>query len=322
MLATGSRVKELPFAKANGNGIMNSDHVLFIDHIPESMAIIGGGVVGVEFASLFGRFGSKVSVIEMAPQILPFEDEESSKELAKQLSKQNITIETNTKLVSIEDKKDGVYLTTEGQSPRKFAKVLVSIGREPVTDDVGLQTVGIKSERGFITVDGQYRTSADWVYAIGDIINTPALAHTASAEAFAAAEAIAGKHPHPINYEANPSAVYTYPEVASIGYTEKKLKEKNIEYKVAKFPFTPIAKAKIEGVTEGFVKILFGPKYRELLGVHIVNARATEMIAEFSLGKVLETTLDEIAHTIHPHPTLSETIMEAAHMGVSGAIHL
>ncbi len=322
LLATGSRVRELPFAKSNGKNVMTSDHVLSIDKVPQSLAIIGGGVVGIEFASLFGRFGTQVTVIEMAPQILPFEDAESVKELERCLKKQNITIETSTKLTAIEDKKDKVLVTTEGQKPREFEKVLISIGREPVTNDIGLEMSGIKTERGFVVVDQHYRTSVDWVWAIGDIINTPALAHTASAEAIHAVETIAGHHPPVIDYLANPSAIYCWPEIASIGHTEQALKDKKIEYKVAKFPFAPMAKAKIEGATDGFIKILYGPKYRELLGVHIVNARATELIAEFSLGKILETTVDEIGHTIHPHPTISETVMEAAHMAVGGAIHL
>lgn len=324
MIATGSRVRQLPFAKSNGKGILTSDDILFINEVPKTLAIIGGGVVGVEFASVFGRFGTQVTVIEMAPQILPFEDEESARELSRCLKKQNIALETSTKLVSVEDKgKDGVMVTTEGQPPRRFDKVLVSIGREPVTDDIGLNTVGITTDRGQIKVDlATYKTSVDGIYAIGDVIPTAMLAHTASAEAYHCAEVIAGKKPHKVHYESNPSAVYTYPEVASIGFTEKALKEKGIEYKVGKFPFTPMAKAKIEDATDGFVKILFEPKYREILGVHIVNARATEMIAEFSLGKVLETTVDEIAHTIHPHPTLSETIMEAAHAALSASVHI
>ncbi len=323
MIATGSRVRQLPFAKTNGKGIMNSDDVLFINEVPKSMAIIGGGVVGIEFASLFARFGTEVTVVEAAPQVLPYEDEETVKELVRCVKKQGVQFETGAKITAIEDMgKDGVKLTT-AESTRIFAKVLVSIGREPVTDDIGLNTVGITTDRGFIKVDfATYKTPCDGIYAIGDVIPTPMLAHTASAEAFHCAEVIAGKKPHKVNYEANPSAIYTYPEIASIGMTEKALKEKGIEYKSGKFPFSPMAKAKIEDATDGFIKILYEPKYREILGVHIVHARATEMIAEFSLGKVLETTVDEIAHTIHPHPTLSETIMEAAHAALGAAVHM
>jgi len=322
LLAMGSRVKHLPFVKTNGKSIMTSDDILFIDKVPDTLAIIGGGVIGVEFASLFGRMGTQVTIIEMAPQILPFEDEDSVTELSRHLKKQNIAIETSTKLTAIEDKKDHALVTTEGQKPRKFEKVLLSIGREPVSNDCGLEVAGVKTDRGFVVVDASFKTTADWVYAIGDLIPTPALAHTASAEAMFAAEHIAGHKPHPINYTANPNAIYCYPEVASMGLTEKACKDKKLDYKTAKVPFMPNAKAKIENAAEGFIKLIFEPKYREILGVHIVGARASEMIAEFSFGKVLETTVDELAQTIHPHPTISETAMEAAHAALGAAVHM
>ncbi len=323
LLATGSRIKELPFAQSNGKNILNSDHILSIDHVPNTLAVVGGGVVGTEFASLFARMGSQVTVIELLPQILPSEDGEVIKEMTRQLKKQKITVDTATKLKSVNDDGKKVTISCEGKKDRIFDKVLLSIGREPVTNDLGLEKVGIKPETGgFIKVDQNYRTSVSNIYAIGDIINTPALAHTASAEAHHAAEVIAGHQPQLINYEANPNAIYTYPEVASIGLTEEACKDKGIDYKVGKFPFAPMAKSKIEDATMGFVKIVFEPKYREILGVHIIGATATELIAEFALGKVLETTVDEIAMTIHPHPTISETIMEAAHDAMGGAIHM
>ncbi len=322
LLATGSKIRDLPIAKTNGKTIINSDDILSSPDIPKTLCVIGGGVVGTEFASLYGRFGSMVTIIEMAPQILPTEDADVVKDLVRLLKKQNVVVEANTKLVKVEDKGDHALVTTEGQSPRKFDRVLVSIGRAPVTEDIGLDRVSLATERGFIKVDEHYRSSSDWVYAIGDIIPTPALAHTASAEAIHAVEVIAGHKPPVINYDANPSAIYTSPEVASIGKTEQALKAAKIEYKVAQFPFAPMARAKIDDATDGFVKILYEPKYREILGVHILGAKATEMIAEFALGKILETTVDEIAHTIHPHPTISETAMEAAHVAMGGAIHL
>ncbi len=323
LLATGSRVKELPFARSNGKNILNSDHILFIDHIPKTLAVVGGGVVGTEFASLFGRMGTQVIIVEMLPQILPTEDSECVKEVEKNLKKQNITIETGTKLLGLQDDGKRVKLSVEGKEDRYFDKVLISIGREAVTDDIGLTKVGLSSEKGgFIKVDEHYRTAVPNIFAIGDIIATPALAHTASAEAYHAAEVIAGHTPPTINYAANPNAIYCSPEVASIGLTEDKAKADKVPYLVAKFPFAPMAKAKIEDATIGFVKIIYEPKYKEILGVHIVGATATEMIAEFALGKVLETTVDEIALTIHPHPTISETIMEAAHMASGGAIHM
>jgi len=323
LIATGSRVREFSFAPSNDKNIMTSDTILFIDSVPKSLAVVGGGVVGTEFASLFARFGCEVTIVELAPQILPFEDDETVKELVRSLKKQGIKIETSTKLTKLDEKGTHVELTVEGQKPRKFDKVLLSIGREPVTGDLGLDKVGIKAEDGgFITTDDHYKTSVANIFAIGDVLKTPALAHTASAEALHAVEVIAGHHPPIIDYSCNPSAIYSYPEIASIGDKESTLKDKGVDYKVAKFPFAPMAKAKIEGMTEGFIKIIFEPKYREILGVHIVHAKATEMIAEFVLGKLLETTVDEIGLAIHPHPTLSETIMETAHAAIGGPIHM
>ncbi|MGE0173055.1 MAG: dihydrolipoyl dehydrogenase [Oligoflexales bacterium] len=325
LLATGSQVRELPFAKSNGKNILTSDTVLFIDHVPETLAVIGGGVVGMEFASLFARMGSQVTVIELAPQVLPTEDEEVVKEFVRVLKKNhaNLTIETSTKLTGVEDKGKFCVVTTEGGKPREFAKVLMSIGRQPVTADLGLEAMGISIEKGgFVKVDEHYRTSQKTVFAVGDIISTPALAHTASAEAMHAVEIMANHNPPVINYDANPNAIYTSPEIASIGKTEQKLREEKASYKAVKFPFAPLAKAKIEGATVGFIKLLYEPKYKEILGVHIIGTTATEMIAEFSLAKVLESTIDEIGHTIHPHPTISETVMEAAHAAMGGAIHL
>jgi len=322
LLATGSRVKDLPFLKPNGKTILTSDTILDIDHIPKTLAVIGGGVVGMEFASLFGSFGTDVTVIEMLPQILPFEDAECATELVKLVRKRNVKVETGAKLKAVDDKGDHCIVHVEGAESRRFDRVLVAIGRSPVTEGLGLENVRIIPKNGFIPVDAHYKTTCDSVFAIGDIINTPALAHTASAEAIHAVEVIAGHTPPVINYLSNPSAVYTFPEVASIGLTESALKEKGIEYKVAKFPFAPLAKAKIEEATEGFIKILYEPRYREILGVHILGAKATELIGEFVVGKLLEATVDEFAQAIHPHPTISETIMEAAHVAIGGAIHL
>ena len=323
LLATGSKVRELSFAQSNDKNILTSDTILSIDHVPKSMAVIGGGIVGTEFASLFARMGTKVTIIELMPQILPTEDGEVVKEFLRHLKKQGVTVKTGTKFTKLDDDGKSVTVTTEAGEKLNFDKVLLSIGRAPVTDKLKLEAVGLAADKaGFIEVNEHYQTKLKNVYAIGDIIKTPALAHTASAEAMHAVECIAGHHPPVINYDANPSAVYTNPEIASIGKTEEQLKESKTEYKIAKFPFAPMAKAKIEDAAYGFVKILFEPKYREILGVHIIGATATEMIAEFSLGKILETTIDEIGHTIHPHPTISETIMEAAHGADGQPIHM
>ena len=322
LIATGSRVKELPFAKSNGKTILTSDSILSIDHVPQSLAIIGGGVVGMEFASLFGSFGSQVTVIEMLPQILPMEDPECTDVLTKSLRKQNVKVETSATLKGIDDRGDHCIVHVEAKESRRFDRVLIAVGRSPVTEDIGLANIRVVAQKGFIPVDAHYRTTCESVFAIGDVLMSPALAHTASAEAIHAVEVMVAKQPPLIDYQCNPSSIYTYPEISSIGMTEPTLKEKKIDYKVAKFPFAPLAKAKIEEATEGFIKILYEPKYREILGVHIVGAKATELIGEFVLGKILETTIDEIAHAIHPHPTLSETIMEAAHVAIGGAIHL
>lgn len=323
LLATGSRVRELPFAKSNGKNILTSDTILFIDHVPQSLCVVGGGVVGMEFASLFGRFGTKVTVIEMAPQVLPTEDEEVVKEFVRHIKKQNVTLMTDSKLKAVRDDGKKVVVDVEGKDSMTFDKVLMSIGREPVTEHLGLESLGIQRDKnGFISVDQNYRTKMTNIFAIGDIISTPALAHTASAEALHAVEIIAGHNPPVIDYQANPNAIYSFPEVASIGMTEKTLKEKKIPYKAAKFPFAPMAKAKIDMATEGFIKLLYDPKYKEVLGVHIIGAKATEIIAEYVVGKVLETTVDELGLAIHPHPTISETAMEAAHAAIGGAIHM
>ncbi len=323
LLATGSKVKELPFAQSNGKNIMSSDHVLSIESVPKTLAIVGGGVVGMEFASLFGRMGSKVTVIEFLPNILPSEDEETVKEATKWYKKQNISIETSTKLTGVSDNNDHCVVSVEGKEDRKFDKVLMSVGRVPVTDGLGLEKIGIRTEKGgFLKVNEKYQTAVPNIYAIGDIIPTAALAHTASAEAGKAVAWMANQNPRPINYDANPGAIYSWPEVASIGITEQKAKAESIAYKTAKFPFSALAKANIEGATMGFIKIIFEPKYKEILGVHICGATATELIAEFALGKVLETTVDEIAETVHPHPTISETVMEAAHAALGEAIHM
>lgn len=326
LIATGSKVRELPHIKIDGKDIISSDHMFSLEKVPASMAVLGGGVVGSEFASCFGRYGTKVAIFEMADQLIPTDDWETAAELTKHLKKQNIEVLTSVKVKSIVAKGPGkVEVLVEGeQTPRVFEKALISVGRAPVTQDIGLEKAGLKAdERGFIPVDLKtYRTSVPTISAVGDIIATPQLAHTASAEAVYAVDVMVGKKRTPINYMANPGAIYTYPEVASMGFTEQALKKEGREYTVGKFPFMAMAKAKIDDSTDGFVKILTDKKYGELLGVHIVHAKATELIAEFCLGKNLETTIDEICNTIHPHPTISETVMEAAHAARGHAIHI
>ncbi len=325
LIATGSRARHLPHIKVDGKNIVTSEEIWAWDKVPETMAVLGGGVIGCEFASAYGRYGSKVTILEMANQICPTEDHETAAELAKSLKKQNCEILVSTKTKSIIAKGNKVEVQIEGEnSPRIFDKVLLSVGRAPNIENIGLEKVGVKlDERGFISVDLKtYQTSVPGIYAVGDVIPTPQLAHTGSSEALYAVDIIAGKKRHPINYLTNPAAIYTYPEIASIGYTEDQLKKTGRNYKSAKFPFTAIAKARIDDIADGFVKILVDPKYGEVLGVHIVNTKASEMIAEFALGNNLEMTIEDLAHTIHPHPTVSEIIKEAAHAAMGHPINM
>jgi dihydrolipoamide dehydrogenase len=322
LLATGSKVKSIPGFEVDDKVIYTSDSILDIEKIPKSLAVIGGGIIGVEFASLFNTFATEVTIFELLPRIVPGEDSDCSKELTRVFKKNKIEIKTGTKLLGCKRKNNQCVVSIEGEDDHVFESALVAIGRSPVYQELNLDKVGVALESGFIKVSNHYQTTVDNIFAIGDIINTPALAHTASAEAIHAVETIVA-HPSPvIDYRKNPSAVYSIPEVASLGQTEDELKKIGQDYKVSKFPFSPMAKAKIEEQTSGFIKILYEPKYKEILGVHIVGESATEIISEFVLGQVLETTIDEIGYSIHPHPTMSETVMEAAHGGMGGAIHL
>ncbi|MDD9950738.1 MAG: dihydrolipoyl dehydrogenase, partial [Zetaproteobacteria bacterium] len=323
LIATGSKVRNFPLAQVNGKTIHTSDTIMDLPAIPKRIAIIGGGVIGMEFASLFCQFGSAVSVYEMASQVVPFEDPECAQELVRYLKKDGVQVHTGVKVSQIEEKKQSVVVSLEGGNSAEFDILLLSTGRVPVTEGMQLEKIGVQvNPQGFIGVDSFYRTNRPNIFAIGDCINTPALAHTASAEAKLAVEVLTGKPRNPINYRFNPSAIYTYPEIASIGAGEAELQEEQVPYQVAKFPFAPMAKAKIEEATTGFIKIFYHTQSHELLGVHIVGAKATELISEFVLGAQLETTIDEIGHAIHPHPTIAETIMEAGHMVDGQAIHM
>lgn len=325
LLATGSRARHLPNIKIDGKVLVTSDEIWAFDKVPETFVVLGGGVIGCEFASMYGRYGSNVTIIEMSNQLCPTEDHETAAELTKALKKQNCEVLTGAKLKSMAVKDGKVEVVLEGENkPRVFEKGLVSVGRAPNVENIGLETVGVKlNERGFVPVDlNTYRTSEPTVYAAGDIIPTPQLAHTGSAEALFAVDIMAGNKRHAINYRNNPSAIYTYPEISSLGYTENQLKQEGKEYKATKFPFAAIAKARIDDIADGFVKLLVDPKYGEVLGVHIVNTKASELIAEFALGNNLEMTVEELAHTIHPHPTVSEIIKEAAHAAMGHPINM
>jgi len=323
LVATGSVPREIPIAPADGERILNSDHILRIGRVPETMAVLGAGAVGTEFASMFTSFGTRVTVIEMLDRILPVEDEDVSKEVARAFRKRGIQAMTGTKVSAVETSDKGVQLAFEGKDDTVEAEVLlVAVGRGPVTDGIGLDTVGLETDRGYIATDGYMRTSVEGVYAIGDVVEaTPWLAHKASAEGIVAVEHVAGHETRPLDYTRVPSVVFTDPEVGSVGLTEKAAREAGYDVAVGKFPFTALGKAAIEGKTAGFVKIVRDTKYDEVLGVHIVGIHATELIAEACAALQLEATAEELFRAVHAHPTLAESMAEAAHASHGSAIH-
>ena len=324
MIATGSVPRDVPIAPTDGERVLNSDHVLELQRVPASIAVLGAGAVGTEFASIYTSFGSKVTLIEMLPRILPIEDEEVSAELQKALRKRKIDVLTGTKCLSVERTETGVRLNLEGgkTSTVEAELLLVAIGRRPVTENLGLEALGIGLDRGYVKVDPLMRTSVPHIYAIGDVINTPWLAHVATAEGILAVEHMAGLPVRPINYDRVPSCTYCDPEVASVGLTEAKARERGYDVAVGKFPFTALGKAKVIGKTTGFVKVVRETKYDEVLGVHIIGAHATDLIAEACVALQMEGTDEELMRTMHAHPTMSEAVMEAAHAAHGGAIHM
>lgn len=324
LLATGSVPKEIPIAQTDGETILNSDHMLELDRVPKSMAVLGAGAVGTEFASMFQSFGSEVTLIEMLPRLLPMEDEEVSKELQKVFRKRGITCWTDTKLSGVETTGEGVRLSFDGKDETLEAEILlVAVGRGPVTGNIGLEAVGLTpDERGYLSTNEHMQTKVPHVYAIGDIVQAgPWLAHKASAEGILAVEHMAGETVRPIDYGKVPSVVYCDPEVASVGMTEEAAKEAGYDVQVGKFPFTASGKARIEGKAVGFVKVVRETKYDEVLGVHIIGPHATDLIAEACVALHIESTTEELFRTIHAHPTLAESVMEAAHAAHGAAIH-
>ena len=325
ILAMGSVPRDLPHIKADGKRIINSDHILKITEVPKSMLVIGAGAVGCEFASIFSRFGTKVTIVEVMPQLLPLEDEEIAKECTRVFKKKGIDVYTDAKVMSAEVGENGVKCVVETKGKQQtfdVEVVLSATGRSAVTKEVGLAKTKVQvDQRGFVQVDPFMRTAEPGIYAIGDIVPTPALAHCASAEGILAVEHIKGLEVRPLNYDHVPNCTYTDPEVASVGLTEKKAKERGYDVKIGKFPFTANSKAKIIGEANGLVKYVSDAKYDELLGVHIVGPKATELIAEACAALELEATSESIAKTIHAHPTLSEAMMEAAEDVAGHSIH-
>lgn len=327
VIATGSVVTTLPSIKIDDQRILSSDSILTLDRIPKSLIVLGAGAVGTEFASVFAHVGSQVTIIEFMPNLLPIEDIDASKELEKFFKRRKIEVMTSTKFESIETTPTGVkVVVTLPDGTKKTLEseyFLSAVGRAPVTKGIGLEKTNIQlMPKGTIQVDSMMRTSEPNVYAIGDITPYPWLAHCASAQGIVAVEHIAGKNPQPVNYDRVPNATYCYPEVASVGLTEKKAKEKGYDVKTGIFPFSAITKASISDEGMGMVKIVSDKKYDEVLGVHLVGPHATELLAEACVALKLETTTEELAQTMHAHPTLSEIMREAAEATLGHAIHI
>lgn len=324
LLAVGSKPRDLPNTPSSSR-ILNSDSVLSLKQIPGSLTIIGGGVIGIEFASIFARFGTKVTIIEAMSRILAPADDDCSKELKVQLEKQGVVIHTNAKVEKVSNKSEQAhvnFLNDQGASVQINSDyVLISIGRNPLTTNIGLENTAVKLDRGFVVVDSFMASHESNIYAIGDCINTPWLAHVASKEGLIAADTIAGLRVDPINYDHTPSCVYSEPPVAWAGLTEEQAKERGLDVKISKFDFARNAKAGILQKNRGFVKFISDKKYGEILGVHIIGPQATELLAEPAFAMQMEATIDDIANTIHAHPTLYETIYEAALNAVGRPIH-
>jgi dihydrolipoamide dehydrogenase len=333
LIATGSSARSVPGIEIDHKRIITSDDAINLKAIPKSITVMGSGAVGVEFASLFNRFGSQVTLIELLPRIVPNEDEAVSAELDKAFRRLKIKTLTGTKVTSA--KPDATSVTVEAQLPDgKTEKItaeylLVATGRGPVTTSLGAEQVGIQFDRGYIKVDELFRTSVKGISAVGDVITFakpgrphPQLAHLSSAEGILAAERVAGQDVRPINYDHVPACTYTDPEIGSVGLSEKAAQERGYDVRVGSFPFKALARARIANEIEGFVKIVAEKRYDEILGVHIIGPRATELVAEATMCLRMECTVEELIRTIHAHPTMSEAVGEAAHATHGAAIHI
>jgi dihydrolipoamide dehydrogenase len=325
IIATGARSRELPNIKQDGKKVLGYREAMVLPKMPKSLIVVGAGAIGVEFAYFYRTMGAEVTIVEYLPRLVPVEDEEVSKELERQFRKAGIKVMTGASVESLDTKGEGVKATvktSKGTEELSADVVLSAVGIAPNVENIGLEAVGIKLDKGTIAVDHYYRTNVEGYYAIGDVVKGQALAHVASAEGITCVEAIAGHKPEAIDYNNIPGCTYSQPEIASVGYTEAKAKEAGYELKVGKFPFTASGKATAAGARNGFVKLIFDAKYGELLGAHMIGANVTEMIAEIVVARKLETTGHEMIKSIHPHPTMSEAIMEAAAAAYGEVIHL
>jgi dihydrolipoamide dehydrogenase len=321
ILATGSEPKSLPGVALDEKTVISSNGAVRSETKPASLVVIGAGAVGVEFADVYAAYGVKVTVLEALPRIVPIEDEDCSKELTRAFGRRGITLKTGVKVASVRPGGPGAIVETDG-GKLEAELVLMAVGRAAKVKGLGLEALGIQLDRGFVKVSPRMETGAKGVYAIGDMAGPPLLAHKAMAEGVVAAEAIAGRDPRPVDYANVPSCTYCRPQVASIGATEATARANGREVAVGRFPFTANGKAVALGETDGFVKVVADKATGEILGVHIVGPEATEIIHEFAVGRTLEATLEEIIHTIHAHPTLSEAALEATLGALGQAIHL
>jgi dihydrolipoamide dehydrogenase len=325
MLATGARSRVLPNLPQDGKKIIGYREAMVLPTMPKSMVIVGSGAIGCEFAYFYNSMGTKVTIVEFMPNIVPVEDEEVSKQLARSFKKIGIEVMTESTVESVDTSGSDCKVkvkTKKGEEILEAEIVLSAVGITPNIENIGLEEVGVITDKGKVLVNDFYQTNIPGVYAIGDIVKGPALAHVASAEGICCVEKIAGLHVEPINYGNIPGCTYCSPEIASVGMTEKAAKEAGYEIKVGKFPFSASGKAKAGGTADGFVKVIFDAKYGEWLGAHFIGANVTEMIAEVVVARNLETTGHEIIKSIHPHPTMSEAVMEAVAAAYGEVIHM
>ena len=325
ILATGGRSRELPSLPMDGKKIIGYREAMVLPERPHRMLIVGSGAIGSEFAYFYNTIGTEVTLVEFLPRLVPVEDEEVSKALEKSFKKAGMTIYTSSEVTKVDTKGKGCIATVKtptGEIKIETDIVLSAVGVATNLENLGLEEVGVKTDKGKVLVDDFYKTNIPGVYAIGDITKGQALAHVASAEGIICVEKIAGQNPHPLDYNNIPGCTYCSPEIASVGFTEEAAKKAGYQLKVGKFPFTASGKAKAAGASDGFVKLIFDAKYGELLGAHMIGANVTEMIAEIVAIRKLETTGHEIIKTVHPHPTMSEAIMEAAAAAYGEVIHL
>ncbi len=325
ILATGGRARELPNIKIDNKKIVGYRKAMTLEKMPKKMVVMGSGAIGVEIANIYASMGTEVTIVEYLPRILPNEDADISKQLTKIYKKMGMQIMTNAAVEKVDTSGAGCKVTVKTEKGTEILEcdvVLSAVGVATNLEGIGLEEAGIKTEKGKVVVDEFYRTNVPNIYAIGDITAGPALAHVASAEGIICVEKIAGLNPHPLNYDNLPGCTYCQPEVASVGMTEEQAKEAGYDIKVGKFPFTASGKASAAGAKEGFIKVIFDAKYGEWLGCHMIGANVTEMIAEVVVARNLETTGHEIIKSVHPHPTMSEAIMEAAADAYDEVIHL